>query len=146
MSKEKEKEIEKIKKSGENNKINEKHIHNEINKEIKANHEKTNYEKNKETGLLKIQLEESTDKLKRVMAEFENFKKRNEKEREILYNCILSDIVIMFLPIVDNLEKAIISETKDELYKQGIELLLKQVLDLLEKLRSRTNTKYRRKF
>ena len=72
------------------------------------------------------------DHFKRILAEFENFKKRSKKERESLYNSILSDVVESILPILDNLENATKAETKDENYKQGIELVLKQFNDVLK--------------
>ena len=75
--------------------------------------------------------EELDDRYKRILAEFENFKKRSGKEREGLYNSILSDVVEVMLPIVDNLENAVKVETADENYKQGIELVLKQFKDVL---------------
>ena len=88
---------------------------------------------NEKTAVEK-ELEETTDRLKRIMAEFENYKKRSSKERDMLYNSILSDIISSFLPVMDNLEKASEVETKDENYKQGLELVLKQFKDVLTKL------------
>lgn len=79
----------------------------------------------------KIELAETEDRLKRVAAEFDNYKKRSSKERESLHSSILSDIVSSFLPILDNLEKALEAKTEDENYKQGIELVLKQFKDVL---------------
>lgn len=79
----------------------------------------------------KIELAETEDRLKRVAAEFDNYKKRSAKEREGLHSSILSDIVSSFLPILDNLEKALEAKTEDENYKQGIELVLKQFKDIL---------------
>ena len=78
------------------------------------------------------ELDELNDRYKRVLAEFENYKKRSGKERETLYNSILSDIVEVFLPIVDNLENAVKAETQDEEYKKGVELVLKQFKDILK--------------
>lgn len=75
--------------------------------------------------------EELEDRYKRILAEFENFKKRSSKEREGLYNSILSDVVEVILPVVDNLENAVKVETGDEEYKKGIELVLKQLKDVL---------------
>ena len=80
---------------------------------------------------LKKQLEEKEDRLKRLMAEFDNFKKRSTKERDMLYNNLISDIIKNLLPVLDKLEKAVMTETKDEGYKQGIELLLKQFKEVL---------------
>ncbi|MBQ3408430.1 MAG: nucleotide exchange factor GrpE [Clostridia bacterium] len=80
----------------------------------------------------KQEIEEKDDRIKRLIAEFENFKKRSSKERENLYNSIMGDIVTSFLPIIDNLEKAVEVKTVDEEYKQGIELVLKQFKEVLE--------------
>ena len=79
------------------------------------------------------ELEELTDRYKRVLAEFENYKKRSQKERDNLYSSILGDVVESILPIMDNLENALKVETKDENYKQGIELVFKQFQDVLSK-------------
>lgn len=84
-----------------------------------------------ETEKLKVELEETTDRYKRIMAEFENYKKRSAKEREGLYNSLVSDIVTSLLPTLDNLEKAVSVKTEDENYKQGVEMVLKQFVDTL---------------
>ena len=78
------------------------------------------------------ELDELNDRYKRVLAEFENYKKRSGKERETMYNSILGDVVEMFLPIVDNLENALKVETQDTEYKKGVELVLKQFKDILK--------------
>lgn len=93
--------------------------------------EKENKEKNKEM-VPKQDYDELDDRYKRILAEFENFKKRSAKEREGLYNSILSDVIEVILPVVDNLENAAKVETKDESYKQGVELVLKQFKDVLK--------------
>ena len=80
----------------------------------------------------KSEYDELDDRYKRILAEFENYKKRSAKERENLYNSILSDVVEVMLPILDNLENAVKVETKDEEYKKGIELVLKQFQDTLK--------------
>ena len=80
----------------------------------------------------KSEYDELDDRYKIILAEFENFKKRSAKERESLYNSILSDVVEVMLPILDNLENAAKIETKDEEYKKGIELVLKQFQDTLK--------------
>lgn len=106
---------------------NEKNLHNEENTQQQIQKEPEIIDKNKQ------ELEELTDRYKRVLAEFENFKKRSGKERENLYKSILADIVEAILPIVDNLENALKVETKDENYKQGVELVYKQFQDILSK-------------
>ena len=112
---------------------------NEQNQEKVKNQEEVEQEteiseetKLKDTILLqKEQLDEQEDRLKRLMAEFDNFKKRSAKEREGLYNSLISDIFSSLLPVIDNLEKAAQAKTEDESYKQGVELVLKQFKDVL---------------
>ncbi len=80
----------------------------------------------------KDEIADKDDRLKRLMAEFDNFKKRSAKEREGLYNTLVSDIAISLLPVIDNLEKAVSAATEDENYKHGVELVLKQFKDVLK--------------
>lgn len=87
----------------------------------------------------KAELEEKDDRLKRLMAEFDNFKKRSQKERDLLYNSLVSDIFQNLLPVIDNLEKASSVKTEDENYKQGVEMVLKQFKDVLNSNRSKRN-------
>ena len=68
----------------------------EENKEVKNNNEEQtiiqeNSKEDNEINKMKTELEETTDRLKRLMAEFDNFKKRSAKEREGLYNSLLSE-------------------------------------------------------
>lgn len=84
-----------------------------------------------ELDALRAENEEQEDRIKRLMAEFENFKKRSAKEREQLYSSIISDIAISFLPVIDNLEKAVSVKTEDENYRIGVELVLKQFKEVL---------------
>ena len=100
----------------------------EENKEI---NQEENTVQDTETSKLQEELDNTTDRLKRLMAEFDNFKKRSAKEREMLYNSVVGDIALKFLPVLDNLEKAVNAETSDENYKQGIDLVLKQYIDVL---------------
>ena len=104
----------------------------ENNEEVKEKLEET--QETNETEKLKLELEETTDRYKRLMAEFDNYKKRSAKEREGLYNSILGDIISSVLPVMDNLEKAVATKTEDENYKQGVEMVHKQLLDTLSNL------------
>lgn len=103
----------------------------EENKEVQ---DKINVEQDNELTEIKKELEETNDRLKRLMAEFENFKKRNAKEKEGLYNSILADVVSSILPVIDNLDKAVLTKTEDIQYKQGVELVAKQMQDVLTSL------------
>lgn len=101
----------------------------EIEKEDIQNEETT---ENNDLQAKQEELDELTDRYKRILAEFENHKKRSQKEREGLYNSILGDIIEVILPILDNLENAAKVETSDENYKKGIELVLKQFQEVLK--------------
>ena len=79
------------------------------------------------------EMEELEDRYKRLYAEFENFKKRSAKERENLYNLITGEVLLVMLPIMDNLEKAASSETTDKNYQEGVNMVVKQYAAALEK-------------
>lgn len=114
--------------------MSEENIKNENLEEEKNQNEKTEKKEEKKENkemVPKEEYDELDDRYKRILAEFENFKKRSGKERERLYNSILSDVVEVILPVLDNLENAAKVETKDEEYKKGVELVLKQFRDVL---------------
>ena len=81
----------------------------------------------------KSELEELEDRYKRLMAEFENYKKRSQKERDNLYGMITGDVVSAILPIMDNLEKAANTKTEDTNYQDGVKMVSKQLSDALVK-------------
>ena len=85
----------------------------------------------KENETLSLKLNDSEDRLKRLAAEFDNYKKRSSKEKETMYSSIMADVITNFLPVIDNLEKALEAKTEDENYKQGVELVMKQFKDVL---------------
>ena len=104
----------------------------ELKKEEIDQKEKTIEENDRSKDMVpKQDYEELDDRYKRILAEFENYKKRSSKERDSLYNSILSDVVEVILPVVDNLENAAKVDTQDEEYKKGVELVLKQFKDVL---------------
>ena len=109
----------------------EKEIQEEV-QEVEKNEKHDKKEKKHNEMVLKQDYDELDDRFKRILAEFENYKKRSSKERDGLYNSILSDVIEVMLPVVDNLENAAKVETADENYKQGIELVLKQFKDVLK--------------
>ena len=104
----------------------------EVKEEMERDEKKEKKEGKKHKDMVPTQdYDELEDRYKRILAEFENYKKRSSKEREGLYNSILSDVIEVILPVVDNLENAAKVETSDENYKQGVELVLKQLKDVL---------------
>ena len=105
----------------------------EENKKEEQEEKNENAKINDELQTKQIELDELNDRYKRVFAEFENYKKRTQKEKENLYNSILGDIITKILPVIDNLEIAVNAECKDENYKQGVELVQKQMKEFLAK-------------
>lgn len=103
----------------------------DINVEKEKNNNVDKKEERSELQQKQQELDELTDRYKRVLAEFENHKKRAQKEKETLYGRTLSDVIEIILPVLDNLENAAKAETQDTNYKQGIEMVLKQFKDVL---------------
>ena len=75
-----------------------------------------------------------TDRYLRLMAEFDNYKKRSAKERENIYADVRVDTVSKFLPVYDNLERALGTETADEAFKKGVEMPFQQLCDVFRSL------------
>ncbi|MBE6868555.1 MAG: nucleotide exchange factor GrpE [Ruminococcus albus] len=95
-----------------------------------ADEENTQSEEEK----LKAELADSKDKYLRLMAEYDNFRKRSAKERLDISASVKADTLSDILPVLDNFERALGTETQDEAYKQGIEMIFKQFSDALTKL------------
>lgn len=83
---------------------------------------------------LKKELEESKDKYLRLMAEYDNFRKRSAKERLELSATVKGNTIGEILPVFDNFERALAAETQDTNYKAGVEMIFKQFGDMLTKL------------
>ena len=80
----------------------------------------------KESELEKAQkaLAQEHDQYLRLAAEYDNFRKRSRKEKEGLYADVKAETVGKFLPVFDDLERALANETADEAYKKGVELIM----------------------
>lgn len=99
---------------------------------------------NREMEQLKNELEEKTKKceeyfnmLQRTAAEFDNYKKRTAKEMGTVYNDAAVDIVAAFLPVVDNIERAVQASSKEAdaaSLKEGIDLVFRQFKEVMAKL------------
>ena len=74
------------------------------------------------------------DKYLRLAAEYDNFRKRSAKEKESIWSQVKADTAAAFLPVYDNLERAIKQETTDEAFKKGVEMTMNQLKDVLTKL------------
>ena len=74
------------------------------------------------------------DKYLRICAEYDNYRKRTQKEKDNLYGDIRANVITSFLPVYDNLVRALAAETADEAYRKGVEMIMNQFNATLEKL------------
>ena len=81
------------------------------------------------------ELNETKDKLLRVMAEYDNFRKRSQKEKEQAYGDTKASTIAEFLPVYDNFIRAMSTETADlDTFKKGIEMIFNQYGETFKKL------------
>lgn len=110
---------------------NEQVIDDSKNNETQVNDENSNLEENiklsKEIDILK-------DKMLRISAEYDNYRKRTSKEKIELYGNACTDVITKFLPILDNLERASSTSSDLESLKTGIDMVIKLFHDVFEKL------------
>ena len=102
-------------------------------KKDKKKKEKTD----KKQEALKQRIEELEDRVKRQMAEFENFRKRTEKEKTMMFETGAKSVIEKILPVVDNFERgltAIPENEKDGAFAQGMEMIYKQLMTELENM------------
>ena len=79
-------------------------------------------------------LKEKEDQFLRLAAEYDNYRRRSQKEKESVWNDAKSETVLAFLPVYDNLERALKQETADEAFKKGVEMTMNQLREVLKKL------------
>ena len=83
---------------------------------------------------LKDQVAGQEDKYLRLAAEYDNYRKRTAKEKESLWTDVKADNAGAFLPVYDNLERALKQDTADEAFKKGVEMTMNQLKEVLTKL------------
>ena len=83
---------------------------------------------------LKAEMDALNDKYLRICAEYDNFRKRSQREKDNLYTDIRAETVGKFLPVYDNLERALKQETADEAFKKGVEMTMNQLTGVFEAL------------
>lgn len=93
--------------------------------------------RDKKQDVLKEKVEELEDRVKRQMAEFDNFRKRTEKEKTAMFETGAKSVIEKILPVVDNFERGLASvseEEKDGALAQGMQMIYKQLMTELENL------------
>ena len=79
-------------------------------------------------------LKEQEDKYLRLLAEYDNYRKRSQKEKENAWTTAKADTIKELLPVYDNLERALKQETTDGAYAKGVQMTMQQLKTVLEKL------------
>ena len=74
------------------------------------------------------------DKYLRLCAEYDNFRRRSQKEKDSLYGDVKAETLKKFLPVYDNLVRALAQSTADEAYRKGVEMIMTQFNATMEKL------------
>ncbi|MCI5754044.1 MAG: nucleotide exchange factor GrpE [Clostridiales bacterium] len=87
-----------------------------------------------EAELLRKDLAAEKDRYLRLLAEYDNYRRRSARERESTVSDARADTITKFLPVYDNLARALAQETADEAYRRGVEMIMSQFLDVLKKL------------
>ena len=95
---------------------------------------KTSFFGKKKKDKSEQKVEELTDRLKRTMAEFDNFRKRTEKEKSSMYIIGAKDIVEKILPVVDNFERGLAQAPEDDAFADGMKMIYKQLISTLNDL------------
>ena len=83
---------------------------------------------------LEEEIASQNDRYLRLCAEYDNFRKRTQKEKDALYGEIRANTLLQFLPVYDNLERALKQGTEDEAYRKGVEMIMTQFCSTIEKL------------
>ena len=91
-----------------------------------------------EAELLRKDLAAEKDRYLRLLAEYDNYRRRSARERESTVSDARADTITKFLPVYDNLARALAQETADEAYRKGVEMIMSQFLDVLKKLGAAT--------
>ena len=84
--------------------------------------------------LLEAELNAEHDRFLRLAAEYDNFRKRTQKEREALYTDVKANTVASLLPVYDNLERALAAECTDEAFYKGVEMTMNQLKSIFESI------------
>lgn len=84
--------------------------------------------------MLQAAIKEQEDKYLRLLAEYDNYRKRSQKEKENAWITAKADTAKEFFPVYDNLERALKQETADEAYAKGVQMTMNQLKAVLEKL------------
>ncbi|MCI9597850.1 MAG: nucleotide exchange factor GrpE [Firmicutes bacterium] len=101
--------------------------------EAEQNSEKTEHDAEASEDVKKEPEEDESSRYMRLMADFQNYKKRVEKEKSDIYSYANEKLATELLAVLDNFERALDHDGEDKSFQEGMEMIFKQLLDVLEK-------------
>lgn len=93
-------------------------------------------DENKDDASIKIQkeLEEKNDQILRLAAEYDNFRKRSQREKESIYSDVKANVLGDLLPVIDNFERAVDGSGNElESFKKGVDMIFNQLVETMKK-------------
>lgn len=101
---------------------------------VKEQKEKKTPSKKKKENEFEIKFNQLNDTYLRMLAEYDNYRKRTLKEKESMFSDGISKVVQAILPVIDNFERALSSDSSDEEFKNGVDMIYKQFVSALDGL------------
>lgn len=106
----------------------------QVQEEINETEVTENVDENEDVNEVTESCDEYKEKLARTLAEFDNYKKRTQKEKESIYSYAICETVEKILPVYDSLKLSLSHECTDEALKKGVEVTIKQFDNVLNSL------------
>ena len=114
--------------------INDEELEQELNEETAEETAAETEQPEAEGDKVSEELAAVKDQLVRTMAEYDNFRKRSAREKDALRAEIITNVTSKFLPVMDNLERALTAECSDENYKNGVQMIYDSFMETLKNL------------
>lgn len=107
----------------------------DVKEEVQENEQENQQDEQPEDELSKMEKEKAElgDRLMRVMAEYDNYRKRTQREKDAAYGDAQAMLLTELLPVIDNFERALDNECADEGFKKGVEMIYSSIIQMLQK-------------
>lgn len=106
----------------------------EVEQNVQVENETVCDAQNEKVTALEEELAKTKDQLLRTAAEYENFRRRSQKEKEALYTDSKADVLTKLLPVIDNFERASAAQGDLDTYKKGVEMIVTQLIETMKNL------------
>ncbi len=106
----------------------------EVEQNVQVENETVCDAQNEKVTALEEELAKTKDQLLRTAAEYENFRRRSQKEKDALYTDSKADVLTKLLPVIDNFERASAAQGDLDTYKKGVEMIVTQLIETMKNL------------